>query len=95
MTNFSDQTNYRGARSTRRLIERYSRVAEDTVRVEITIDDPTTWTQPGTMVVNGKRDADYWQIFEYACYEANYEMTNMLKAARNLEKAAAEGNKER
>ena len=93
VTNFGDVTNYRGAGSTRRLIERYTRVDDDTVKVEITIDDPTTWTKPWTMVVNGKHVPDYWQIFEYACHEANYGMTHMLEAARNLEKAAAEGSK--
>ena len=94
VTNFSDQTNYKGSGATRRLIERYTRVDEETVRVEITIDDPLTWEVPWTMVVNGRHDPDYWQVFEYACHEGNYGMTNILSAARNLEKkAAAEGTK--
>ena len=88
VTNFSDQTNYRGSGSTRRLIEKYTRVDQDTVRVSITIDDPTTWTQPWTTAITGKRDPDYWQVFEYACHEGNYGMTNILSAARNLEKQA-------
>ena len=29
------------------------------------------------------------QMFEYACHEANYGMTNLLKGARFLEKEAA------
>ena len=91
VTNFSDETNYKGSGSTRRLLERYTRVDDDTVRVEVTIDDPATWTKPWTMVLNGKYDPDYWQIFEYACHEGNYGMRNILSAARNLEKAAAEG----
>ena len=90
VTNFSDQTNYLGAGSTRRLVERYTRVDDDTVRVEITIDDPATWTKPWTMVLNGKYDPDYWQVFEYACHEGNYGMRNILSASRNLEKAAKE-----
>ena len=61
---------------------------QDTVRVSITIDDPTTWTQPWTTAITGKRDPDYWQVFEYACHEGNYGMTNILSAARNLEKQA-------
>ena len=89
VTNFSDQTNFRGAGATRRLTERYTRVNEDTVRVEVTIDDPTTWTEPWTLVVNGRHDPDYWQVFEYACHEGNYGMSNILSAARNLEKRAA------
>ena len=93
VTNFSDRTNFRGAGSTRRLIERYTRVDADTVQVEITIDDPTTWTRSWTTAVTGKRDPDYWQVFEYACHEGNYGMTNILSAARNLEKAAAKDGK--
>ena len=105
VTNFSDQTtysgppfstdpeNFRGSGSTRRLVERYTRVDDNTVRIEVTIDDPTTWTRPWTFAVNGKHDPDYWQVFEYACHEGNYGMTNILSAARNLEKAAVEGDK--
>ena len=93
VTNFSDRTNFRGAGSTRRLIERYTRVDADTVQVEITIDDPTTWTRSWTTAVTGKRDPDYWQVFEYACHEGNYGMRNILSAARNLEKAAAKDGK--
>ena len=93
VTNFSDQTNYKGSGATRKLVERYTRIDEETVRVEITIDDPSTWTEPWTMVVNGIHDPDYWQVFEYACHEGNYGMHNILSAARNLEKAAAEEGK--
>ena len=91
VTNFSDETNYLGSGATRRLVERYTRVDDDTVRVEVTIDDPSTWTKPWTMVLNGIRDPDYWQVFEYACHEGNYGMRNILSAQRNLEKAEKEG----
>ena len=87
VTNFSDRTNYRGSGATRRLIERYTRVDEDTVQVEITMDDPTTWTDPWTALVEGKRDPNYWQIFEYACHEGNYGLRFMLEAARAADTA--------
>jgi hypothetical protein len=87
VTNFSDRTSYRGSGATRRLIERYTRVDEDTVQVEITMDDPTTWTKPWTAVVEGKRDPNYWQIFEYACHEGNYGLRFMLEAARAADTA--------
>ena len=90
VTNFSDRTNFRGAGATRRLIEYYTRVDAETVRVEVTIDDPATWTRPWSTVVNGIHDPDYWQVFEYACHEGNYGLRNVLSAARNLERAAAE-----
>jgi hypothetical protein len=30
-------------------------------------------------------------VFEYACHEGNYGMSNMLAASRSLERAAGEG----
>ena len=90
VTNFSDQTNYRGAGAVLELTERYSRVDEETVRVEITVNDPSTWTRPWTAVIEAQSDPSYWQIFEYACHEANYNMTFMLEAARAADRAAEE-----
>jgi hypothetical protein len=91
VTNFSDNTTFRKSSSTLHLIERITRVGPDTVRVEVTVDDPTTWTRPWTFAVTGKKDPAYWQILEYACHEGNYGMRNMLSASRAEEKAAREG----
>ena len=90
VTNFSDRTNYKGAGATLRLLERYTRVDADTIEVAITIDDPATWTRPWTFMMTGKRDPTYWQIFEYACHEANYGLSNILSIQRNLEQAERE-----
>ena len=87
VTNFSDRTNYKGAGATLRLVERYTRIDADTIEVAITIDDPATWTRSWTFMMTGKRDPTYWQIFEYACQEANYGLSNILSIQRNLEKA--------
>jgi hypothetical protein len=90
ISNFSDRTTFRKAGENLRLTERITRVDADTVRVEVTVNDPTTWTRPWTLAVTGKKDPAYWQIFEYACHEGNYGMTNMLSGARAEEKAARE-----
>ena len=58
------------------------------MRVEVTINDPTTWTRPWTFAVVGKKDPNYWQIYEYACHEGNYAMRNILSGARAQEKAS-------
>lgn len=89
-TNFGDQVNFRGATSGLQLTERFTRVSDETVRVEFTVSDPSTWTDDWTVVVNGKSDPSYWQIFEYACHEANYGMFNILSGARAAEAKAAE-----
>ncbi len=90
VSNFGEQTSFRKSSTTLHLIERYTRVDADTVRVEVTVDDPSTWTKPWTFAVTGKKDPAYWQIFEYACHEGNYGMRNMLSGARAEEKAARE-----
>jgi hypothetical protein len=94
VTNMSDRTTWRKSPgSTRRLTERLTRVDADTVKVEVTVDDPTTWTRPWTFAVTGRKDPKYWQILEYACHEGNYAMRNILSGARAKEKAAARGKK--
>ena len=87
VTNFSDNTTFRKSSTTLHLIERITRTAPDSVRVEVTVDDPATWTKPWTFAVTGKKDPAYWQILEYACHEGNYGMRNMLSASRAEEKA--------
>ena len=88
VTNFGPTT-FRKAGAAMQLTERFTRVDADTVKVEVTVNDPTTWTTPWTFAVTGKKDPQYWQIFEYACHEGNYGMFNMLSGARAEEKAAA------
>jgi len=90
VTNFGNTT-FRKSSSTLHLIERYTRDDPETVRVEVTVDDPTTWTRAWTLAVTGKKDPAYWQILEYACHEGNYGMRNMLSASRAQEKKAAQG----
>jgi len=88
VTNFG-RTTFRKAGPALKLTERITRVDPDTVKVEVTITDPTTWTRPWTFAVTGKKDPNYWQIFEYACHEGNYGMSNMLSGARAEEKEKA------
>ena len=89
-TNFGKDVNFRGSTTGLHLVERFTRTDEGTVRVEFTVSDPSTWTGDWTVVAHGKRDPSYWQIFEYACHEANYGMFNILSGARAAEAKAAE-----
>ena len=75
-----------GSSYTKILTERFTRVSPDTVEYEFTIDDPKTFNDKITGIVPmAKVDGD---IFEYACHEGNYGMTNILQGAR-LEEAKA------
>ena len=83
-TNFTNKTNFRGADENLRLTERFTRVGADTVNYEFTVDDPTAFTKPWTAAVPMTRTEG--PLFEYACHEGNYGMTNLLKGARAAEK---------
>jgi hypothetical protein len=88
-TNFSPRSNFMGSAENLHLVERFTRVAPDTVNYEITLDDPTTWTKPWTALVPLRRTSE--DIYEFACHEGNpLVMQGMLGAARADEQAAQE-----
>ncbi|HXH25240.1 MAG TPA: hypothetical protein VNI78_08330 [Vicinamibacterales bacterium] len=69
-------------------IERFTRTGPDTLQYEVTIVDPRTWTRPFTVSFPLRRDPDYG-LYEYACHEGNYSMTNTLSASRADEERSA------
>jgi hypothetical protein len=87
-TNFIDRTNYEWANlwtrpsATLRLVERFTRSGADTIDYRITVEDPATFTRPWTAEIPISRLPDDTQIYEYACHEGNYAMTNLLAGAR-------------
>lgn len=89
-----DTTNYGGAfgfdyadvDENLHVTERFSRADGDDVLYEATIDDPTAFVRPWTMVLLFRRtDA---RMFEFACHEGNYAITNILRGARAEEQRA-------
>ena len=86
-TNFNDKTRFQRSGPNMHLIERFTRTAPDTIMYEFTVDDPATFTKPWTAQIPMKRTEG--PIFEYACNEGNYAMTDMLAGARADEKKAA------
>ncbi len=89
-TNFTGQTSYMGSAEHLHLIERFTRVAPDLLRYEITVEDPTVWTRPWTMeLAPTLQDSMQNLIFEAACHEGNYSLTAMLAGARIAEAADA------
>jgi len=86
-TNFTDRTNFRNSGAGLRVIERFRRDDPDTLMYEFTIDDEATFTRSWTgQIPMVKSDG---LIYEYACHEGNYAMTNLLEAARAEEARAA------
>jgi hypothetical protein len=87
-TNFTDKTAFRGSSENMRLTERFTRVAEDVILYQFTIDDPATWARPWSAEVPMKKTIG--PLFEHACHEGNYGLGNTLAGARAGEKRAAE-----
>jgi hypothetical protein len=91
-TNFNDQGsigfNGNGLRFSQamRHVERFTRVDADTIRWDVTVEDPKTYTAPFTMGLTFTTAPGY-QVFEYACHEGNYGMPNILSAARAEERS--------
>jgi hypothetical protein len=88
-TNFNDQL-LLGPGSTgssdKRVIERFTRLDSDTLRYEFTVIDPPIYTAPWTARVDMHRGT---ALYEYACHEANYSLSNILSGARAKDRPAA------
>jgi len=84
-TNFSAKSNFMGSAAGLRLTERFTRVAPDSMRYEMTMSDPTTWARPWTAEMPMKQSNQ--RLYEWACHEGNYYiMTGMLSGARSQER---------
>ena len=93
-TNFRDEIRFNlfnccgSAGANLHLVERFTRVDNDTIDYQYTVDDPTTYARPWTVAVPLTMAPG--PIYEYACHEGNYGMAGILAGARAEEKAAQE-----
>jgi len=83
--NYSPKSNFMGASDRLKIVERFTRTASSTLQYEVTIDDPTTWSQPWTVSIPLMHSDD--ALYEYACHEGNYAMEGILAGERAKEKA--------
>ena len=82
--NFNDKVTFNGANVGLRVVERFTRLDDETIRYQFTVDDPTTWVQPWSAEFPlMKRDGP---LYEYACHEGNYDIRHILEVARNIER---------
>ena len=87
-TNFNEKAAFRGSSENMKITERFTRVSDDEVRYQFTVDDSATWARSWTgempfLKINGP-------IFEHACHEGNYGILNTLAGARREDKRAAD-----
>ena len=87
-TNFNGKNPLRDSSENMRVIERFTRLDENTIRYQFTVDDKSAWTRPWTAELAMQKTIG--PIFEHACHEGNYGLYNTLAGARLEEKKAAE-----
>jgi hypothetical protein len=60
-----------------RTLERFTRTDSNTIKYEVTVDDPDAYTSPWKSEFNLRWEAGT-ELFEYVCQEANYAHTLMV-----------------
>lgn len=72
-----------------KVLERFTRVDEDTILYEFEVHDPRTYSEPWGGQIPMKRFDDL--LYEYACHEGNYSLAGVLSGARYEEGLQAAG----
>jgi len=67
------------------VVERFTRSGADTIRYEVTIDDPAMYARPWTVAIPLERQ-DGYVIYEYACHEGNHAVEDVLRGGRAQER---------
>jgi hypothetical protein len=70
------------------VVERFTRVSENTIDYSVTVTDPKVYARPWTVRLPLNRDNSY-EIYEYSCQEGNYAMRNALSFGRKRDREAA------
>ena len=69
------------------VIERFTPQGDGVLGYEFTVTDPKTWTRPwGGSLPMTRNDLP---LYEYACHEGNYGLTNMMAGSRIQEREAS------
>jgi hypothetical protein len=85
--NFSSKSQFRRLPAENlHTVERFTRIGPKTIRWEVTVNDPTTWTKPWTATVMLRHTTD--QIYEMACHEGNEGLPGALSGYRAQERKA-------
>jgi hypothetical protein len=84
--NFHPAQEFYGASDALKVTERFTRVADNRLHYQFTIEDPKVWDKPWG------GEYEFWAsegIYEYACHEGNYGMHGILAGGRELDRRAA------
>ena len=80
-THFHEERKWRGAAGNMRLLERFTRIDDDTLLYQATITDPTTWEAPWTIEYPWPK-MEPPGLFEFACHEQNYGIINVMRGVQ-------------
>ena len=83
-TNFNGRRLFHGATEGLTLVERFTRVDNDTIDYRLTVSDAQTFTRPWTVETSLRRSDEL--IFEVGCHEGNIGLAAILAGARAQEK---------
>jgi hypothetical protein len=87
VTNFDARNPFQGSGEKLHVVERFTRIDENTIVYRFTVEDPDTWDRPWTAELAMARESG--PIYEFACHEGNYALANTLRGARVAEAEAA------
>ena len=73
------------------LVERFTRIAPDEIRYEVTVEDATIWTRPWTAMIRLRRTDEI--LYEFACHEGNRPLEGILAGARAKEREAGDATR--
>ena len=73
------------------MVERFTRVSDDLIHVEFTVEDPATWDRPWSAEI--PMMATEGPMYEYACHEGNHDLRHILEVYRNIERQEADGTR--
>ena len=82
-TNFTSKTPLRGSGPDLHIVERFSLTPDGALGYQFTIDDPA-FVRPWSAESRMTRTEGL--MYEYACHEANYSLTNVLRGRRFTER---------
>jgi hypothetical protein len=98
ITNYNDKGSVANNAATQRVrsipqsedlhvVERFTRVDENTIHYEVVVEDPKVFTAPWKVAMSLNREPEY-TLFEYACHEGNHAVPNTLSGGRARDRAA-------
>ena len=84
---------FQGSSEKLHLVERFTRVSDDMIIYQFTVEDPTTWAKPWTAEIPMTKTEG--PVYEWACHEGNNMISNILRGARVAEREAAQNERSR